>query len=103
MYGDHRCRPPGATFGRWSADPESGDAARTPREPRENPPLTPFIAYVPPTTVANQSLIEFEMIGTGFQPGEPLTIQLKPMAATNQLNTVLPTVTSRVDAADPDG
>jgi hypothetical protein len=72
-------------------------------EPLENPPLTHFIAYVPPTTVANQSTIEFEMIGTGFQPGEPITIRLVPVPASNQLSTVLPTVVSRVDAADPDG
>jgi hypothetical protein len=72
-------------------------------EPLENPPLTHFIAYVPPPTVANQSSIEFEMIGTGFQPGEPITIRLVPVPLSNQLNTVLPTVVSRVDAADPDG
>jgi hypothetical protein len=72
-------------------------------EPLENPPLTHFIAYVPPTTVANQSTIEFEMIGTGFLPGEPITIRLVPVPASNQLTSVLSTVVSRVDAADPDG
>jgi hypothetical protein len=72
-------------------------------EPLENPPLTHFIAYIPPTTVANQTSIEFEMIGTGFLPGEPITIRLAPVPAANQLSTMLPTVVSRVDAADPDG
>lgn len=72
-------------------------------EPLENPPLTHFIAYVPPATVANQSSIEFEIIGTGFQPGEPITIRLTPLPTSNQLTTVLPAVVSRVDAADADG
>lgn len=72
-------------------------------EPLEDPPLTHFIAYVPPQTVANQSSIEFEMIGTGFQPGEPITVRLTPIPASNQLTAVLPTVVSRIDAADPDG
>jgi hypothetical protein len=54
-------------------------------------------------TVANQSSIEFEMIGTGFLPGEPITIRLVPPPTTTQLSTVLPTVVSRVDAADADG
>ena len=72
-------------------------------EPLESPPLTHFIAYVPPTTVANQSSIEFEMIGTGFLPGEPITIRLVPPPTTTQTSSVLPTVVSRVDAADPDG
>ncbi|MCA1646068.1 MAG: hypothetical protein LC797_11585 [Chloroflexi bacterium] len=72
-------------------------------EPLENPPLTHFIAYVPPPTVSNQSAIEFEMIGTGFQPGEPITIKLMPVPNSNQLSTLLPVVLTRVDAADPDG
>ena len=35
--------------------------------------------------------------------GEPITIRLVPVPASNQLTSVLPTVVSRVDAADPDG
>jgi hypothetical protein len=72
-------------------------------EPLENPPLTHFVAYVPPTTVANQVSTQFEMIGTGFQPGEPLTIRLVPLPGASQLTAVLPTIVSRVDAADTDG
>jgi len=72
-------------------------------EPLENPPSTHFIAYVPPTTVANQSTIEFEMIGTGFQPGEPITIKLVPMPSGAQASSPLPTVVTHVDAADADG
>jgi len=72
-------------------------------EPLENPPSTHFIAYVPPTTVANQSTIEFEMIATGFQPGEPITIKLVPMPSGAQASSPLPTVVTHVDAADADG
>ena len=43
------------------------------------------------------------MIGTGFLPGEPITIRLVPPPTTTQTSSVLPTVVSRVDAADPDG
>ena len=72
-------------------------------EPLENPPSTHFIAYVPPTTVANQCTIEFEMMATVFQPGEPITIILVPMPSGVQASSPLPTVVTHVDAADADG
>jgi hypothetical protein len=78
-------------------------AVATQPEPLENPPLTHFVAYVPPTTAANQSTIEFEMIGTGFQPGEPITIKLTPVPMGSQTTAVYPTVVTHVDAADADG
>jgi len=71
--------------------------------PLENPPLTHFTAYVPPTTAAGQSSIEFEMIGTGFQPGEPITIKLVPIPAGQQTTVALPIVVTHVDAAGADG
>ncbi len=72
-------------------------------EPLENPPMTHFIAYVPPTTVSNQTSIEFEMIGTGFLPGEPITIRMVPIPSSTQVSSALPIVVNHVDAADPDG
>jgi hypothetical protein len=72
-------------------------------EPLENPARVHFTASVPPTTSAAQSLIEFELVGTGFQPGEPITVKLSPLPSGTQLSTPLPTVVSHVDAADSDG
>jgi hypothetical protein len=75
-------------------------------EPLENPPHTHFIAYVPPVASAGQKTIEFEMVGTGFQPGEPVTITLTPVPTTSSSGSaalVLPPVVSRVDAVDADG
>ncbi|HEV7663155.1 MAG TPA: hypothetical protein VGQ62_06435 [Chloroflexota bacterium] len=72
-------------------------------EPLENPPTTHFVAYVPPTTVANQSALDFEMIGTGYQPGEPLTIKLIPVAPQGANQPLMPRLVSHVDAADADG
>jgi len=71
--------------------------------PLENPPLTHFTAYVPPVTASGQSTIEFEMIATGFKPGEPLTVKMVPMATGQQATSPLPTVVTHVDAADADG
>lgn len=72
--------------------------------PLENPPKVHFIAYVPPVSAAGQTFLQFEMIGTGFDPGEPVTIRLKPVAEEGQSGqaVVLPVV-SQVDAADADG
>jgi hypothetical protein len=72
-------------------------------EPLENPPTTHFVAFVLPLTVANQSTIDFELIGTGFQPGETLTIKMIPQSQGTQQTVVLPPVISHVDAADADG
>jgi hypothetical protein len=72
-------------------------------EPLENPPHVHFAASVPPTESQNQTSIQFELVGTGFDPGEPVTIRLVPQPSGNQLSTPLPTVVSRVDAADQDG
>jgi hypothetical protein len=72
-------------------------------EPLENPPKSRVIAYIPPATGARASLIDFELVGTGFQPGEPVTIKMTPLPEPNQLSSSYPVVVSRVDAADPDG
>jgi hypothetical protein len=72
-------------------------------EPLENPPKSRVIAYVPPATGAAGSLIDFELVGTGFQPGEPVTIKMTPLPEANQLTSPYPVVVSRVDAADSDG
>jgi hypothetical protein len=61
------------------------------------------IAYVPPATGPSASLIEFELVGTGFQPGEPVTIKMTPLPEPNQLTSPYPAIVSRVDATDPDG
>src|SRR5579864_959845 len=71
--------------------------------PLENPPLTHFTAYVPPVTTQGQSTIEFEMIATGFKPGEPITIKMVPVPSGQQLNSPLPTIVTNVDAASADG
>jgi hypothetical protein len=70
-------------------------------EPSESLPRVHFVAFVPPVSAAGQRNVQFEMIGTGFEPGEPVTIRLIP--PDSQDAPVLPTVVSRVDAADPDG
>jgi hypothetical protein len=72
-------------------------------EPLENPPKSRVIAYVPPANGPRGSLIDFELVGTGFQPGEPVTIKMTPLPEPNQLNSVYWPVVSRVDAVDPDG
>ena len=72
-------------------------------EPLENPPRTHFVAYVPPATAAAQRTIEYELIGTGYEPSEPLTVVLTPVPRDNQVSTTLSPQTIRVDAADPDG
>jgi LGFP repeat len=72
-------------------------------EPLENPPHVHFVPSVPPATSENQSTIQFELVGTGFDPGEPVTIRLTPVPNPNQLSTPLPTLVSRVDHADSDG
>jgi hypothetical protein len=72
-------------------------------EPLENPPRARVTWYVPPATGGDGSPIEFELVGTGFQPGEPVTIRLTPLPPNNQTRVTLPQVTSRVDAVDADG
>jgi hypothetical protein len=72
-------------------------------EPLENPPKSRVIAYVPPATGPAASLIDFELVGTGFQPGEPVTIKMTPLPEPNQLTSPYPVVVSHVDAVDPDG
>src|SRR5437868_159523 len=72
-------------------------------EPLENPPKSRVIAYVPPADGKQGSPIEFELVGTGFQPGEPVTIKMTPLADANQFTSPYPVVISRVDAADADG
>jgi hypothetical protein len=72
-------------------------------EPVESPPRVHMVASVPPTTSQAQTSIQFELIGTGFDPGEPVTIRLVPQPNSNQLSTPLQPVVSRVDAADADG
>jgi hypothetical protein len=46
---------------------------------------------------------QFEMVGTGFDPGEPVTIRLTPMPTGAQAASPYPVVVSHVDATDPDG
>ena len=72
-------------------------------EPLENPPKSRVVYYVPPADGKAGSPIEFEMVGTGFQPGEPVTIKLTPLPEPNQLTSPYPVVVSRVDATDDDG
>jgi hypothetical protein len=72
-------------------------------EPLENPPKSRVTAYVPPADGKSGSPIEFELVGTGFQPGEPVTIKMTPMPEPNQLTSPYPVVVSRVDATDDDG
>lgn len=72
-------------------------------EPAEKPPRVHFIASIPPATGANL-LLTFELIGTGFQPGESVTIRLQPLApSTATMTTVLIPVVSHVDATMADG
>jgi hypothetical protein len=70
-------------------------------EPSDTQEHAHFVAIVPPLTAEGQKTIQVEMIGTGFQPGEPVTIRLVPNNTGDA--TFLPTVVSRVDAVDPDG
>ena len=72
-------------------------------EPLENPPKSRVIAYIPPADGKPGSPIEFELVGTGFQPGEPITIKMTPLPEPNQLSTPYPVIVTRVDAADDDG
>jgi hypothetical protein len=72
-------------------------------EPLENPAKVHFVVYVPKVTSAGQRTIQFEMVGTGFDPGEAVTIKLTPMPSETQLASSLPTVISKVDATDADG
>jgi hypothetical protein len=72
-------------------------------EPTETPAKVHFVAYVPPVTSAGQSVIQFEMVGIGFDPGEAVTIKLSPVPGANQMTTPYPVVISKVDAADADG
>src|SRR5438445_7372392 len=72
-------------------------------EPLENPPKSRVVAYVPPADGKAGSPIEFELVGTGFQPGEPVTIKMTPLADANKFTSPYPVVISRVDAADADG
>jgi hypothetical protein len=71
--------------------------------PLENPARVHFITYVPPVTSSGQAMIQFEMVGTGFDPGEPVTIRLTPMPTGAQAASPYPVVVSHVDATDPDG
>jgi hypothetical protein len=72
-------------------------------EPLENPALVHYTAYIPPTTTANQSTLQFELVGTGFEPGESVTIRLTPLAANNAQATAAPAMVLRVDSVDADG
>jgi hypothetical protein len=72
-------------------------------EPTENPPKARVMAYVPPASGDHGSRIDFELIGTGFQPGEPVTIKMTPLPDGNQLTSTYPVVVTHVDAVDPDG
>ncbi len=72
-------------------------------EPLENPPKSRVIAYVPPSTGKAGSPIDFELVGTGFQPGEPVLIKMTPLPDSNQLTSPYPVVVSYVDAVDSDG
>jgi hypothetical protein len=72
-------------------------------EPLENPPKARVVAYVPPADGKAGSPIDFELVGTGFQPGEPVTIKMTPLPDPNQLTSPYPVVVSRVDATDADG
>jgi hypothetical protein len=72
-------------------------------EPLENPPKARVVAYVPPADGKAGSVIDFELVGTGFQPGEPVTIKMTPLPDSSQLSSPYAVVVSRVDAVDPDG
>jgi hypothetical protein len=72
-------------------------------EPLENPPKSRVVAYVPPADGKVGSPIDFELVGTGFQPGEPVTIKMTPLPEPNQLTSPYSVVVSRVDAVDGDG
>ncbi len=72
-------------------------------EPTENPPRVHFVTYVPPTTGPNQSTIQFEMVGTGFDPSEPVTIKLTALPTGSAAVAPYPVVVSHVDKVDPDG
>jgi hypothetical protein len=72
-------------------------------EPLENPPKARVVAYVPPADGKAGSPIDFELVGTGFQPGEPVLIKMTPLPEPNQLTSPYSAVVSRVDAVDADG
>jgi hypothetical protein len=78
-------------------------AIATQPEPLENPPKARVTAYIPPADGKAGSPIEFELVGTGFQPGEPVTIKMTSLPEPNQLTSPYPVVVSRVDATDDDG
>jgi hypothetical protein len=72
-------------------------------EPLENPPKSRVVAYVPPAEGKPGSLIDFELVGTGFQAGEPVTIKMTPLPEPNQITSPYPILVTRVDAVDSDG
>jgi hypothetical protein len=83
-------------------------------EPLEQPARVHFVASVPPLTAQGQQLIQFGLVGTGFDPGEPVTIRLVPVSSATGTTSVslsatpaavggLFPVVSRVDATNPDG
>jgi hypothetical protein len=78
-------------------------AIATQPEPLENPPKARVTAYIPPADGKAGSPIDFELVGTGFQPGEPVTIKMTSLPEPNQLTSPYPVVVSRVDATDDDG
>lgn len=64
-------------------------------------------AAIPPLVREDQVTSQFELVGTGFDPGEPITVRLIPAdagTAAGTAGTVQPLpVTVRVDAADSGG
>ncbi len=54
--------------------------------------------YVPPLASPGQRTLEFELVGIGFDPGEPVTIRLTPAPQSG-----FSTITVRLDATDSDG
>ncbi len=72
-------------------------------EPLENPARVHFVSYIPPVVSSGQSTMQFEMVGTGFDTGEPVTIKLVPVPTGVQAVSPYATVISKVDAADADG
>ncbi len=54
--------------------------------------------YVPPLASPGQRTIDFELVGIGFDPGEPVTVRLSPTSPTASAPA-----TVRIEAADSDG
>jgi hypothetical protein len=67
-----------------------------------DPKPLPFVQSFVPPTAPGQLMLQFQLSGSAFTAGEPITIHLVD-AMTTPTGTALPPVTSHVAAANPDG